>query len=416
MYILAIGSPTHPLKPEVWHELSRPMSEYAGHSCIASAPLFKHQYPQTWLDLRNKYDDYADYYENSRQATLANRQFCIDEMVNHPSYGPNVWGLTACQAPDGYHAYGAKPGRALHDGTIAPTAAISSIVFTPKESIDFIKHIYKKYPQYWGHYGFVDSFNIEKNWMSTEVLAIDQGTLLLMIENFLTGHVWREFMKIDAVQRGLKLAGFKDGKKVFNNRDLICQYYESRPDQRPSAVVPYCATPPALDGDPADWPGAPLINLDPKTNLEDGSIQKRGDVLAEVKLAYDANRLYILAVVRDDELVTLQNDTSKIYIDDLVEIFIDPANDNLQWGSTRDFQIGLTPSDPWGGGARRWCWYQQSDGGDSVRVSSKLYDDQYVIEAAVDWSFLGVTPDPGRTMQFCVAVNDRDVSNKAKLT
>jgi len=416
MYLLAIGSPTHPLPPSVWHELSRPMSRYGEHTCIASAPLFTHQYPQVWFDLRNKHDDYADYFQNSIQATLANRQFCIDEMTNFSTYGPNVWGLTACQAPDGYHAYGAKPGRALHDGTIAPTAAIGSIVFTPRESIDFIKYVYQKYPQFWGHYGFTDAFNLDKNWQSQEVLAIDQGTIMLMIENFLTGQVWREFMQNDAVQRGMKLAGFIEGKMSGNNQEIICEYFESKLDQQPTAVIPLLTAPPVIDGNPGDWHVDTQIMLDPKTNLEDGSIQRVGDIHADVRIAYDERALYILAVVKDDELVTLQTDPTKIFLDDLVEIYIDPENNNLAWGSSNDFQIGLTPSSPEGGGARSWAWFQKFDGGENIRVASSVRANDYVIEAAIDWKFLGVTPLPGKIMQLNVAVNDKDISNKAKLT
>ncbi len=416
MYFLAIGSPTHPIPAQAWHEISRPIGSYAGYVCIASPPLFTHQYSQMWVDLRGMHDDYADYYENSRQATLANRQFCIDEMVNFPTYGPNVWGLTACQAPDGYHAYGAKPGRSLHDGTIAPTGAIGSIVFTPRESIDFIKHCYQKYPQLWGHYGFTDAFNFGRNWQAMEVLAIDQGTILLMIENFLTGSVWRDFMRNESIRRGLELCGFRRGHKTFDYSELVCDYFESRLELRPALQIPRRSSPPRVDGDPTDWRGDAPITLLPKTNLEDGSIQRANDIGATVKVAWDAKALYILAVVKDDELVTLQADPSKIYMDDLIEIFVDPENNYLTWGGARDFQIGLTPSGPAGGGARRWCWFQGGDGGENVKVASHLRADDYVIEASIDWKFLGLDPAAGREFGFTVAVNDRDVSNKAKLT
>jgi hypothetical protein len=415
MYLLAIGSPTHPIPASAWHEISRPIGQYAGYTCIASPPLFTHQYSHIWVDFRGRYDDYADYFQNSVQATLANRQFCIDEMENHATYGPNVWGLTASQAPDGYHAYGAKPGRALHDGTIAPTGALGSIVFTPRESLDFLKHMYREHPELWGHYGFTDAFNIGRNWQAQEVLAIDQGTIILMIDNFLTGSIWRDFMTIPEIRRAMEAVGFKEGHKTFDYSGLIFEYFESKAERRPSTVIPRLRQTPVLDGDPSEWKGDPQIRLEPKSNLENGSIQKVGDAAARIHLAWTDSGLYMCAVVTDDELLCLQDEAQKMHQDDALEIFIDPQNDQLRWGAKNEFQIGLTPSGP-GEKPRKWCWFQDSDGGDDVLVSASLRANDYVLEAFFAWKFLGVEPRPGLEIGFTPALDDRDYSNSAKLT
>lgn len=417
MYLLAIGSPTHPIPASSWDAFSRPIGRYKDYVCIASPPLFTHQYSQIWVDFRNKHDRYGNYFENSIIATKANRQFCIDNMSLYSTYGPNHWGLTACQAPDGYRAYGAKPGRAVHDGTIAPTGAIGSIPFTPRESIDYLVNLYKNHPELWGPYGPTDAYNFHRKWQAQEVLAIDQGTILLMIENFLTGSVWREFSKFQPVQEAMTKVGFRPGQGTFDYEELVVEYFESDPARRPSAVIPYRATPVKLDGDPADWGSQPLIHLAAKTNLEYGSYDRVGDVGARVQLAWDEKNLYLLAVVEDDELVTHTQTPDKLYQDDGLEIFIDPTNNNLQWGSPSEFQIGFSPSGPPGqSGPRKWCWFQSSNGGDHIRVSSSKRANDYVIEASIAWSFLGIQPAADRNFGFTIAINDKDVSNSAKLT
>ncbi|HXV27457.1 MAG TPA: glucoamylase family protein, partial [bacterium] len=109
--------------------------------------------------------------------------------------------------PGGYRAYGAKPGEGFHDGTIAPYAAIASVVFTPAESFRTVRHFYENYyDQLYGHFGFRGAFNLDKNWWAQEYLGIDQGITVLMLENFINdGAVWENFMKIPAVQRWIDL-------------------------------------------------------------------------------------------------------------------------------------------------------------------------------------------------------------------
>ncbi len=149
-----------------------------------------------------------DYFENSRRATLAARAYAIANPRRHKGYGENVWGITACDGPTGYAARGAPPAQ-NDDGTIAPTAAASSIPFTPEESIAAMRHMYDTYrAQLWMKYGFRDAFNLNSNWWASDVIGIDAGPIVLMIENYRTGKVWQRFMQNADVQRGLEKAGF----------------------------------------------------------------------------------------------------------------------------------------------------------------------------------------------------------------
>ncbi|PIU20307.1 MAG: hypothetical protein COT18_02950 [Elusimicrobia bacterium CG08_land_8_20_14_0_20_59_10] len=209
MYILALGSPTFPLAPESWTAIKRTRGKYKGHELILSPPLFTHQFSHAFIDFRGKRDAFADYFENSVQATLANRQFCIDSARSFKTYGKNSWGLTASIGPDGYKAYGAPPGPALHDGTVAPSAAAASIVFTPEHSLAALKHWYAKHrDDLWGRYGFADSFNLDRDFFAADAFGINQGPTVLMIENYRSGLIWKLFMSRPEVQKGMKKAGF----------------------------------------------------------------------------------------------------------------------------------------------------------------------------------------------------------------
>lgn len=208
--VLAIGSPTFPIDAKAWHDMTRKVRSYKSYRCIALPPLFTHQYHNLWVDFRGLHDGVADYFENARTATLANRQYCIDGMKRHSTYGPDSWGLTACDGPQGYRVYGAPPGRAKDDGTVAPTAPGGSFAFTPKESLAALKHMYYTYkPRIWGRYGFCDAYNVDKDWNASDVIAINLGPIVLAIENHRTGMVWKHFMKIAHVRRAIKRIGFR---------------------------------------------------------------------------------------------------------------------------------------------------------------------------------------------------------------
>jgi hypothetical protein len=215
LYLLALGSPTFPISPDSWTAWT---SSYAwqthyGLGFVVFPPLFGHQYSHVWVDFRGIQDAYMrdkglDYFENSRRATLANRAYAIANPLGWEDYGENVWGLTASDIPESYSARGAPPAES-DDGTITPTAAGGSFAFTPRESLAALRHIYAAYrTQIWGPYGFKDAFNPSKKWFATDYLGIDQGPIVLMIENYRTGRIWHEFMQHPAIQHGLARAGF----------------------------------------------------------------------------------------------------------------------------------------------------------------------------------------------------------------
>ncbi|MBU9889598.1 MAG: hypothetical protein KTQ49_06995 [Candidatus Omnitrophica bacterium] len=208
---LAIGSPTFPVPTESWEAWLRPREEYNGHSVIyaSSGALFTYQFSHAYIDFRGLDDAGIDYFENSREATLANRDYSLSFSGKYKSYTESSWGLSASVGPGGYKAYGAKPGDGLHDGTIAPYAALSSIVFTPEESTRAARFFYKNYhKQLYGDFGFKDAFNLDKGWWADEYLGIDQGITLLMLENYLhDGALWKKFMRLEAVERWIELTG-----------------------------------------------------------------------------------------------------------------------------------------------------------------------------------------------------------------
>ncbi len=208
LYLLAIGSDTHPIPSKCWYQWSRLRTEFDGENFIACPPLFTHQVSHIWVDFRGMQDEEADYFENSIRATRANKKWCQSRTKRFKTYKEGFWGLSASDGPTGYMAYGAPYG--VDDGTVTPTAAISSIVFTPEDSVAMIRLMLKKLtPKIWGPYGFVDAFNLELSWFSNKYIGIDQGPIVLMIENYRTGLVWKTFMKEPAIQKALKAVKFK---------------------------------------------------------------------------------------------------------------------------------------------------------------------------------------------------------------
>ncbi|MFA5093843.1 MAG: glucoamylase family protein [Candidatus Omnitrophota bacterium] len=224
LYFMGIGSTTHPMSPDSWSSFSRGMNTYKDYRFSGPPALFTHQYSHCYVDFKDKEDAYMDYFKNSVQATLADRQWCIDNMNRSKTYGPDCWGLTACDGPDGYRAYGAPNGD--NDGTIAPTAAISSITFTPELSINAAKYMYSNHKdRIWGRYGFVDAFNWDRDWVSNKYIGIDQGPIVEMIENYRTGFIWKTFMKNGNIRAAMKICGFTKPKKVLDTVDLSGKWY-----------------------------------------------------------------------------------------------------------------------------------------------------------------------------------------------
>lgn len=212
MQALAIGSPTHPIPSSLWENWNRFEDEFDGKTIVYShsGSLFTYQYSHAFIDFRKIDDQGIDYFQNSVNASLANRNFSLTRSSEYKTYAENVWGLTACFGPKGYRAYGAEPGQAIHDGTIAPSGSAGSIVFAPEESIAALKHMYEThYAKLYGDYGFKDSFNLDMNWFCYDYLGIDQGVTFLMIENYLTGKVWERFMELPSIKKWMSLCALE---------------------------------------------------------------------------------------------------------------------------------------------------------------------------------------------------------------
>lgn len=229
---LALGSATHPVPAAAWQEWDRLEAPYGEETIVYShtGSLFTYQYAQAFIDFRGLSDRGIRYARNSTLATLANRDYCRDFQDRFRTYREGAWGLTACLGPGGYRAYGAKPGLGLHDGTVAPSAAAGSLAFTPRESVEVLRALYRRHGTHlYGPHGFRDSFNLDKNWWAGEYLGIDQGITVLMIGNALSEGIWNIFMHHPAIQRWIT-------RSSLNPSDRYSQPKASQ--QLPSQVSP----------------------------------------------------------------------------------------------------------------------------------------------------------------------------------
>lgn len=216
MYVLAASGERYPVPASVYHNgwaqsnffnngkefygIKLPLGfDYGG-------PLFFSHYSFLGLNPKGLKDRYADYWEQNRNHTLINREHCIRNPKGFKGYGPNSWGLTASDTYNGYNAH--SPTNDF--GTITPTAALSAFPYTPEYSMQALRHFYENLgDKIWSEYGFVDAFNETQNWYAKSHLAIDQGPIIVMIENHRSGLLWKLFMGIPEIQNGLKKLGFE---------------------------------------------------------------------------------------------------------------------------------------------------------------------------------------------------------------
>jgi hypothetical protein len=209
IYLLGLGSATHPIASRTWAAWRRPDISYQGYEYISgNDPLFTHQYSQAWFDFRNKRDAYTNYFQNSITATMAHREFCLSLQDKFPDYSERLWGITASDSVSGYRIWGGPPSIGEPDGTIVPCATGGSLAFLYPECIEVLRNVRERYGKAWGNYGFVDAFNPLTGWYDNVVLGIDVGITMLMAENHRTKFVWRTFMKNKEARRGMAKAGF----------------------------------------------------------------------------------------------------------------------------------------------------------------------------------------------------------------
>lgn len=223
MYILGAGSPTSKVGPELYYNMGKLIGRYKGEIYIRGwyNSLFIHQFSHAWFDFKKYFDrDGINWFDNSVKATLANRQYCIDNPEGFRTFGANSWGLTACAGPKGYCGrYGILPSGIVedvnsNDGTVPICGAAGSLPFTPKESIQALLYAYENFPQLWGEYGFYDSYNLDQDepWFSKEYIGINKGITLLMIENYLSGLIWELYMNNSYIKEATKTLMFNSVK------------------------------------------------------------------------------------------------------------------------------------------------------------------------------------------------------------
>jgi hypothetical protein len=238
LYVLALGSPTHTIPVESWTAWTSTYqwANYYGQEHVNFGPLFGHQYSHMYIDFRGIYDSYMkakgiDYFENSKRATYANREYCMANPGHFKGYSSTIWGLTACDGPGnsekinpnvafmGYSARGAAQYYLQDDGTIAPTAAGGSLAFAPEICIPALQAMHDQYgDKIYNRYGFKDAFNLSIEnkdgtigWIDTDYIGIDQGPIVIQLENYRSEFVWNLMKKNPYIVAGLKKAGFTGG-------------------------------------------------------------------------------------------------------------------------------------------------------------------------------------------------------------
>jgi hypothetical protein len=207
LYLLAIGSPTHPVPPGAWDKFTRPRIAYQGFDYISGPdPLFVHQYSHAWFDFSYKRDFHADYFANSIIATRAHKAFCLALKIG---YTDAYWGITASDSESGYAVWGGPPALGHIDGTVVPCATAGSLPFMPQDCLRVLRSLRAMGERVYGRYGFLDAFHPAGNWYDADVLGIDLGISALMAENLRTGFVWSTFMQNPEAVRAMKLVGFQ---------------------------------------------------------------------------------------------------------------------------------------------------------------------------------------------------------------
>ncbi len=409
LQLLALGSPTHSVPAETWTRWSRDPAiiDKGGRTFLACPPLFTHQFSHAFVDLRGLRDHVADYWHNSVLATAAHRQMCVDELSQRfPHYSEQLWGITASDYVGGYTAWGGPPATGNIDGTVVPCAAAGAIVFMPHEAIETLRHMRETYgPRVWSHYGFVDAFNPQTGWIASDVLGIDQGISLLMVENLITGRPWQWFMANPEIQAAVSktnlrpLLPHESGQErtsaVFGAEALPVDVLAGSWRGEPFAKVRRFS----VGWDQADWQAIAAAN--PLTN-------PAGDATAnDARFAtlWTDDALHVRLRVEANEPAELGNG-DETPADSFVELYLEPALDGPdRLASRMDLRFRFVPPD---------------NPGETVRRKRRVYDttvtrdDQgYEVEAVIPWSSLGVEPDDHRLLRASVSVLQGTVSGPA---
>ena len=340
MYILGMGAKNNPLPEESWHSFRRPVKKYKKYTYIycETESLFTYLFSHAYIDFRRKHDKYADYWRNSTRAIKSSIEFTKNHKDFYRTYREGFWGISAGDGPDGYKNHGASEKILnAHDGTVVPYAMCGAVPFMHKEAVSGLKKLLSGYGEkVWDdNYGFVSSFNLDRNWFSTEHIGIDLGISLLMIENYRSGFVWKYFMKNENVKQGMKKAGFKKGIKktvtgstgeiVKTGDKLIQKEYRARKTNSTAALKE-----------------EDFIKFDISSDIEYGEINGLKDVNAKFAFTWDDEFLHFIIEVTDDTVLA-ERKKEELYKDDCIELYLSPNSDMLIWGNSEYFQIGFAP-------------------------------------------------------------------------
>ncbi len=215
MYLQAAPRLEPSLARALYRSFDREWGEYNGHSLIINpqGTLFAYQYTEAWLDTARYLDsDGIDWFENTRQATMANREFCMAQSDCYRTYHANSWGLSSGDSPWGYDVFGSLPcrGEPHHNGTISIYAAAASLPFLPDPVTDMLCYLYHHHSQTWGKYGFFDAYNLDVSpaWYSRHLYAINKGCSMVMIENHRSRLIWEVYTGSPYIQEALRVLGF----------------------------------------------------------------------------------------------------------------------------------------------------------------------------------------------------------------
>ncbi|MBK7213070.1 MAG: beta-glucosidase [Bacteroidales bacterium] len=226
LYVMAASSPTYPVGADAYHlgwarngGIMNDAEAYGYKMNLKhngapkyGGPLFWAHYSYLGLDPRNLEDKYANYWDHNVSQTMINYNWCVENPKKFKGYSPNCWGLTASYSHNFYAGH--APGMENDLGVITPSAAVSSLPYSPEQSMNAIRYFYHDLgSQLWGDYGFYDAFSLDDNWFPKQYLAIDQGPEIVMIENYRTGLLWKLFMSCPEVKSGLGVLGFKGFSK-----------------------------------------------------------------------------------------------------------------------------------------------------------------------------------------------------------
>jgi hypothetical protein len=214
LYLLGIGSPTHPISADSWTAWTRPVMTFQEYTYISAAdPLFVHQYSHAWVDFRGRRETrptQTDWFDNSVIATRAHKAFVLSLSKEFPGYADNVWGITSSDSRKGYVAWGGPPRHPQIDGSVVPAAAGGSLMFAPEIALPALRQMHRQFGErIYKRYGFSDAFHPASGWVNPDVIGIDLGITLLSAENLRTGRVWRWFMQNPEMPRALDRAGVR---------------------------------------------------------------------------------------------------------------------------------------------------------------------------------------------------------------